>query len=402
MKWYATLGAAAAVIAMTACGPEPFEFEKEAGVEAPEIPAEAGDTISAAVREPNAYARATRLAALLANAGAEAIPEVKATLETPFLSLGGVETELLLRFWATHDPEAATRWAVDWSAIGYRFAAVLITTEMWAQQDPLAVLKEDSEVWRLRKDISEAAQVGLVRGWFERDPADLARHIQELGMGVQGQRLLSAFVKVMIRRMGSDATIRWAESVPEDDDAFKLAVYRQVSSSLAFLDHQASLRFCETHCDGPFGKDLRTSIATRWARREGAPALEWLADAPESYDRNLGLRAAFADWGQTDRDAALAWMGEKLKAEPGAEWQAPILPVYSRLLSRVDPATAIEVAERIEKEEDREWILVEVARRWRAVDDPAAQAWLEKSNLSEESRQKVAAPLPQPPLKPAS
>jgi hypothetical protein len=102
------------------------------------------------------------------------------------------------------------------------------------------------------------------------------------------------------------------------------------------------------------------------------------------------VRAAFALWGQIDREATLAWMQTQTAGEPEA-WLQPVFPVYARLLSADSPADAIEWAERIEGDEEREIVLTEVVRTWRQIDEDAAEAWLLQSSLSEGAREKVRA-----------
>jgi hypothetical protein len=52
----------------------------------------------------------------------------------------------------------------------------------------------------------------------------------------------------------------------------------------------------------------------------------------------------------------------------------------------------VEWAQRIQREREREVVLIRIARIWRASDEAAADAWLEQSPLSEEARAKVHDP----------
>jgi hypothetical protein len=83
-------------------------------------------------------------------------------------------------------------------------------------------------------------------------------------------------------------------------------------------------------------------------------------------------------------------MQTQTAGEPEA-WLQPVFPVYARLLSADSPADAIEWAERIEGDEEREIVLTEVVRTWRQIDEDAAEAWLLQSSLSEGAREKVRA-----------
>jgi hypothetical protein len=79
----------------------------------------------------------------------------------------------------------------------------------------------------------------------------------------------------------------------------------------------------------------------------------------------------------------------------------PVLPVYARLLADDgSPLEAIEWAEQIESEEEREYVLTDVVRKWRRADEAAAEAWLLESSLSEAARARARGPA-QAPARPA-
>jgi hypothetical protein len=85
-------------------------------------------------------------------------------------------------------------------------------------------------------------------------------------------------------------------------------------------------------------------------------------------------------------------MAAQTTAEPDP-WLRPIFPIYAQLLSKDAPTDAIEWAKRIEGDDERETVLIGVARVWRYLDEAAAEDWLLQSSLSEEAREKVRAPI---------
>jgi hypothetical protein len=170
-----------------------------------------------------------------------------------------------------------------------------------------------------------------------------------------------------------------------------MAVVRQLASVLSLIDLEAGLRWCEAHCDGPHGKNLRSIVARRWARSDGAAALAWLSRAPEGPEKDFDVRVVFEDWAQLEPEAALAWITDQTTGELDP-WLHPTLPVYVRMLSVDSPAEAVKWAERIEHDNKRRFALIEAARVWRQVDEAAAEAWLLESSLSEEDRERVRAP----------
>jgi hypothetical protein len=364
-------------------------------------PPAADETLAAAVRDPDLFARARRLATLLPTLGPDAVPEVKAVLEDPTLDPGATGTELLLRFWAVHEPEAATTWAVTECAPVYRLSAVLASLPVWAASDPEAAWLA-ATAWRsVRSDVADTLPIGFVRGRFSEDPWAAAQFVQGLEMGILRQRALATFVRELLQQEGIDVAMRWAESVPDDDAAYKLAVYRQMGAALPLFDHDAALRWCEAHCDGPHGSNLRSIIARRWVLTDGAAALAFLERSPDSHERRVAVRAVYSIWAQRRREEALAWMAANGLGPDGepVSWIAPAIPVQARLLSGESPEEAISWAERIDDEEAREIALIDIARRWRSDDEAAAEAWLAQSDLSEEAREQARGPRPGLPRK---
>jgi hypothetical protein len=263
---------------------------------------------------------------------------------------------------------------------------------LWAEADPQAAVAATQEWSDERSDVVDALLSALVLGWFAaNDPPELRQYIQGLGVGIARQRSLSTYIRTVIRKRGLEAVIRWAESVPDDDADYKTAVYRQVGFRVTMHDVEAGTRWCEAHCDGPFGRDLRNMIASSWAWRDPAAALEWILDAPEGQEKRLSVRATFSRWVQADREAALDWMAAQTSGgEPDPRlW--PVYPVYARVLAPDSPADAIAWAERIELDGEREFTLIQVAREWRRADEAACEAWLLQSSLSEEAREEVRA-----------
>jgi hypothetical protein len=343
------------------------------------------------VKDQDAFSRARRFGALLPTLGPELVSAVKETLQDPTLEMGATEYELLVRHWATHQPEEATTWAVTKAPAFFQIAIVLTSLTMWAEADPHAAASAAEQWAAEHPGLRAVLPKALVRGWFLANPSELAEFVRDLGMGMPQQRALSTYVRVAIQKQGHEAVMRWAESLPDDDPTYKTAVFRQVTSSLPAFDHEASLRWCEAHCDGPHGKDLRGILAKRWMMRDPAAALDWLSNAPESPEKDFAVRIVFEDWSILEREAALAWMAAQT-ADELEPWLQPALPVYVRLLTPDSPAEAIRWAEQIGHESKRRFTLIEAARAWRAVDETASEAWLVQSPLSEQDREKVRAP----------
>jgi hypothetical protein len=263
----------------------------------------------------------------------------------------------------------------------------------WAEADPQAAV---SAAWPWATQTTTLERIvpsALVRGWFAaNNPPELAQWIQALPVGIPRQRAIAAYVRVVIQAQGSEAVKRWAESLPDDDATYKLAVFRRVVDALSKLDIEAGLRWCDSQCDGPYGSNMRSLIARNWVASDGASALEWLSSAPEGHERFLATQVTFALWARIDREAALDWMAAQAAVEP-IPWLQAIYPIHAKLVVEDAPADAIESAKRIEDDATREAVLIKVARVWRYLDEAAAEEWLLQSSLSEEARERVRDPV---------
>jgi len=395
---HAAIGATLLAIGFAACDAGKPQERTAAAPAEPEAFAEDGafseavrGALAKTMRDEDPFTRALRLGALLPTLGPEAVPAVQRTLEDPAFDFGAAEIELLLRYWATYQPAEASLWAASKAPGFFRVPAVLASFSLWAEADPSAA-KSAAEEWAKRRpDLRDVLPKALVRGWYAANPVELERFVHDLGPGIPRQRALATYVRIAMRDQGIDAVTRWAESLPDDDASYKRAVFDQVGSSLPLFDHDASLRWCEAHCDGPYGKNLRNVTASHWAREDGAAALEWVLAAPKTPENDFAVRVAYEEWARVDRRAAMEWVAERAAREADRSWLQPILPVYARLLAADSPAEAIEWAEQIEHENKRRYALIEIARAWRERDEAAAEAWLVESPLSDEDRERVRA-----------
>jgi hypothetical protein len=178
------------------------------------------------LRDPDAFARARRLSILLPTLGPEAVPEVRRALASPAVDRGAVEIVLLVQLWATHDPASAAHWAFTQAPPGFRAAATLPSVETWAGSDPEAALTWMRELPVAPGVTTMAAQIALVRGWFDSGRPGLEDYIQSLGPSFDRQRALSVFARKTIQRNGPIALMRWAESLPDEPQRFKLSAFR--------------------------------------------------------------------------------------------------------------------------------------------------------------------------------
>jgi hypothetical protein len=176
-------------------------------------------------------------------------------------------------------------------------------------------------------------------------------------------------------------------------------VFRRVVDALSRIDVEEAKRWCDAHCDGPYGDTMLGLIASNWAIRDGAAALAWLQTRKPGYETNLAVQLTWGVWARKNRAAAMAWMAEQTAGD-APSWLQPVYPYYATLLAEESPLEGLEWSERIESDQERVVTQVDIVRHWRMTDEAAAERWLLQSSLSEEARSNARAPLPQRPRPP--
>jgi hypothetical protein len=115
--------------------------------------------------------------------------------------------------------------------------------------------------------------------------------------------------------------------------------------------------------------------------------MRWLSTLPEGWNRDAGVRETYRTWLRLGGDRPLVWLrGSEL--EP---WMDPALALFARKIGVDDPEEGLECAGRIADEELRWGTLGQIAREWLVTDEPAARAWIERSELPEPYRSKTLA-----------
>jgi len=331
------------------------------------------------------------LAAVLPALGPDSIPEILAILQDESLDPGAAGTELMVRWWAEQDPKGAANWAFLKASPGYKILAVVAAMDTWAGNDPGAAWEYIQAMSAMSGDALDAAQIAMVRGWFDSGKPGLTTFIEKLGMGDTQQRAISTFARKTIQRDGAEAIIAWADSIPgtPENKAFKLAVHRQVASQVALADPAAAADWCDRVCDGEHGSMVRSLIAQRWADQSGLPAMEWVATQPPNQETAFAVQGAFRGWFREDREALMEWVNGfgPDRVEP---WFQPALEGLAIYVGKAgDPLEGIRWAEAITDPEARSRTTVTVIRNWRNKDAEAADAWIAEQGFDQETLDRI-------------
>lgn len=343
----------------------------------------------AAIDERDDFERAAGLATLLSTLGPEALGDVKAILlQQRDADLGAIELVLLVRYWATHEPKEAVTWALFRSPIAYRLAVTIPAVEMLARTDPEAAVQAISPLTITGGGRTlEAAQVALIRGWFDGGHDGLERYIIGYGVGYDRQRTLNAYAREYLQRNGTDALMRWGEGLPEDVPKLRLEAFSQIATQLTLADPRAGVEWCNRHCDEDDGINVRKLVAQRWGAVDGSAAMAWASTAQNPEQREWAVLAAQRGWWRKDREGFTDWIEARKDAtEP---WMDPAISRYAVWITIERPQDAIEWAKRIQDTVERESAYVMIIRKWRKKDEESALAAVDELEMSDSARERA-------------
>ncbi len=370
-------------------GIPPTKALPPAGSAAGAATAPAKGSLGKILEEREMYARVTKLSEYLSTAGPEDLDEARELLRNQNDNMGGAENALLARYWAIYEPLDATRWAMLSAPLGFRLAVTLPTMEVWAIQDPYAAQSQVQALAMMPNANLIAADMGLIRGWFQSEKPGLETYIRGMGLGKERQRSLRILARQAVKIHGAEWAAAWPGKLPDDDVKFKLNAYRQFAIVLAKTHPEVAIDFCATICEHPdYGDGVMKYIAQNWARRDGPGAMAWLKTIETSPQQRLAVTWGFRGWYQADSSGVTNWL-EDIGPENIEPWLYPLLEMFSVNRGKQMPERGLVWAATIPDEIERYRTMRTIAMDWRRNSPEAADAWLATSPLPEEDRKSV-------------
>ena len=345
-----------------------------------------------ALAERDELERAYRMSAFLRTMGPAELPGAIAALEAQNIGVTREEVRLFMLAWSRFDAPGAFAWARAWPT---QWTDTLSEEAIyaWGFREPRAALRAlEAEDPQLQARL----QHSLLEGWLHGDErAGASGYIAAISDGRRRQRLTFLLAGETMRD-GSEALMRWAESVPEDaPNDFKRGAFYQASALVARAEPRRAAEWFEANRTRPYSAGSLEVIARRWAEYQDPPALfEWLRSLPSegerAGEREDAVAAAFGVWLRKAPEAAEAWLAS---TGPGPS-RDPAIAELVRTRSASSPASAVEWAARIQDESQRWRSTLLAGRAWQRQDPEAVSAWLAGSDLPEDAKQAILAAPP--------
>jgi len=249
----------------------------------------------ASLEQSDALERSYRFHGFLQTLSPDEVAEASQVVEAwnPWL----VEDELLnfMIAWAGFGAPEAFGWARTRTG-PFREQASAAALEAWAFHDPVAAKRALESVDPPSERV--ALEEYFVAGWLKGGHHDgVTEYIAAQPPGNARQRYMN-LLTIELMRDGSDAVVRWAESIPDDaPGSYKRMAFQKAANILASVDPVQASRWIELHLGQGYAEEAPKVIGRRWLELDPPAARDWLAslardevndDAPVADDAGAG------------------------------------------------------------------------------------------------------------------
>jgi hypothetical protein len=353
------------------------------------------DAMEAAVREAlllkETLPRVSRLVRLMEILDESNVAGAAKVFDEKITSLDKEDLRIFVGAWASFDPEAAMNGVLAWRLPSMRrFGAGVVVHDWAASGSPMRALERLREVkeWKTR----DPAYGELVNGWVRYgDIEGVTKFVSKLPNSDGRDILLASMMEGILLEHGVDGIIRWAEAVPVDAaDKFKKTAFRKALRQVSNRDPVRAAAWYEELEHEEYATIMMAVVATEWAEVDPEAAIAWVRARPAGEAKDLAYQRLMIRWVGIDRIAATDWMEQ---ADLDSEYQF-LLDPFIRATAATHPDQAVRWIDRVQDPQARERLIVVVATTWRKRDPDRAEAWLEKLDLSEEIRARIARTAP--------
>ena len=226
---------------------------------------------------------------------------------------------------------------------------------------------------------------GIVEGLADTDPRQAAEFVERMVSSGQAHPGHMHIVTGEILRAADNPleASTWADGLPEG--RMRNEALGRVADHFAGRDPAGTAQWAEGFVREPGMERVFWEVGANWAGRDPEAALNWASSLPEGENRQVGMRGSLNSWARRDPTAA----GEYLQEMPASPMRDAAVAGYSTHVVWEDPTAAMSWAESIASPEQRQEVMVEVARSWRRKGGQGLPEWLSGSGLSADVQESI-------------
>lgn len=332
----------------------------------------------------------------------------------PATSLNNEKIGLFFRAWAKFDPKAAFQMALNFAHKSQSWTALAAVFDGADPKDSMLVVESLQHIapGLLSGEVAQSLLFTALPKWASVDGAGAAAWLDKFG-GEVSPAVWKAVAETW-GKLDPAAALAWAEKQANPD--FKDSQMDGVITGWVKTDLPAAAQYAREHLDGTIKSETRVAhAANQLAAKDPKAAIAYIESLPEGTAKQIAQTMAAASWAYNDPVAAAAWVSSLPPDGQGAaaatlvamwapqdpraamDWVATLqgpahdsaISAYSANLALRDPGTALSWAQSIASDSIRTSTVEALVVQWLERDRTSASAWINKSQLSAEEKQRL-------------
>ncbi len=286
------------------------------------------------------------------------------------------EYGILLHAWAKVDPLGALDYAEKNTGTPYARQTVLAS---WASNDV-----EGALLWAKGHHEGEGANpwlVGVIRGVASSDPKRATEIMQSLPYSQERGRAIASIVP-HIASQGIEKAGLWLDTIT--DERLRDGSTAYLASALAKTEPLETAAWVASLADSKGKSNALREVAEQWAKQDVVSAAAWTNSLTGANKVNAASEV-IGEYAKENPTQATAWL-HSLSGEPGYE---KVVETYIWNTARNNPAMSLAQVPEIQAPRSQEKYYERILKRWRHRDADAAEAWIDRSNLPANIRDKI-------------
>jgi hypothetical protein len=300
---------------------------------------------------------------------------VKAFEELPKGYGRHLEMKLLMRSWASFDPEGALAYAsTSLDAQSEKRFGISEALAGWAVLDYDAAVSWANANNPGKKEGDNPLLVGILKGLVETDLEAANRLFLSLPKG-SAKWQSSAILADLFSEKGPPHAIAWVQNYPKDDPKLREAVLGQISSKLVQDNIEETSRWAQSMAMEPGALRVVDNIISHWASLNPQAASSWIDNLQNEDKKKHAMKQLSDRWASIDPVATAEW----LNSQESSPMLDPAIAAFVLRIKEQDPEGATGWAQSITDQNLREESLKSAVNAWMHKDPEKAKTWVNQT-----------------------
>ena len=256
--------------------------------------------------------------------------------------------------------------------------------KVWGYQDPKVILGLANAMDQSK--IPKAME-GLFWRWSMNNPDEASPYISKMAASVLKNNVVANHVSVLFESQGLAKAKEFVDQLPPS--SAKDWAFKHLSISWSRNNPQEFANFAVSLPEGQIKREVFSWTGMFWAKQNAAEAKAYTYSIPPGGARDSYVEALAKAWSDFDPVAAASYLDEiSISMKADQPYHSAVYGVAYDWVKK-NPEAALNWVRNLKDNNTRQRQTYNTLQNWLAIDREAAQVWIQRSNLSNQMKQKL-------------